>query len=114
MTKDAATLAQEQLEAYNQGDIEAFLKAYSPQVEAYDLERGELLFKGLNAMADRYGPYFKANPNLHCQLVGRLHMGTFCVDQEIVTGLSTGHEVKAIAIYQTNGEHITRIWFLKS
>ena len=112
-SKDIKALAQEQLEAYNQGDLAAFLKPYAPLVEAHDLVRGELLFKGLDAMAARYGPYFKANPSLHCELVGRLCMGPYCIDQEVISGLASGHETRAIAIYQAEDGLISKIWFLR-
>ena len=111
--KDVQTLAQEQLEAYNTKNLEAFLKPYAPLVEAYDLAKGELLFKGLEAMAARYGPCFKANPGLHCDLMGRWVMGHFCIDQESITGLASGSTHQAIAIYQAESGLISKIWFLR-
>ncbi|MGE4158243.1 MAG: nuclear transport factor 2 family protein [Planctomycetota bacterium] len=111
--KSVKDLAQDQLEAYNKGDITAFLKPYAPEVEAYDLGKNELLFKGLEAMAQRYAPYFQANPNLHCELVGRLVMEPYCIDQELVTGFAKGGSIRAVAIYLADAGLIRKIWFLK-
>lgn len=111
--KSVENLAQEQLEAYNKGDITAFLRPYDPNVEAYDLLNNKLIFKGLDSMAERYGSYFKSNPSLHCTLTGRLVMEPYCIDQEMVTGLASGVPVRAVAIYQAENGLIRRIWFLK-
>jgi hypothetical protein len=108
----AERLAQQQLDAYNRKDIDAFAACYAPDVEAW-MQGGELLFRGVDALRGRYGPYFAANPNLHARLLHRMVQGHFAIDHEHVTGLASGDELFAIAIYEIQNELIQRIWFIK-
>ena len=105
-------LAQAQLEAYNNGDIDAFVACYAPDVEVY-LQGGPLLYRGLDALRERYEPYFAANPELHAALLYRMIHGGFAIDHEHVTGRTDGEELFAIAIYEVVDEKIQRVWFIK-
>ena len=51
-------LAQRQLDAYNNHDIEAFAACFAEGVEAFELPTMALLFTGRDALVTRYGPYF--------------------------------------------------------
>ncbi|HYF03843.1 MAG TPA: nuclear transport factor 2 family protein [Patescibacteria group bacterium] len=106
-------LAQAQLDAYNAGDIEAFLKPYSPQIELFLQSTGERFCRGLDEMRERYEPFFKNNPQLHCKLLSRIIQGDFAIDQEHVTGLADGREMYAIAIYECEDGLIRKAWFIK-
>src|SRR3954470_20889263 len=50
-------VVQEQVEAYNRHDIEAFLKTYSAEIKVFDFP-DTLRFSGLEAMRERYGKLF--------------------------------------------------------
>jgi hypothetical protein len=108
----AERLAQAQLDAYNRGDIEAFAACYAPDVEVY-LQGGTLLYRGVATLREKYGPYFAANPNLHAALLHRMVQGNFAIDHEHVTGLSSGEELYAIAIYEVADDLIRKVWFIK-
>jgi len=108
----AQRLAQSQLDAYNRGDIEAFAACYAPDVEVF-LQSGELLYRGVETLREKYGPYFQANPNLHAALLSRMVQGSFAIDHEHVTGLTSGDEVFAIAIYEVADDLIQKVWFIK-
>ena len=54
-------VVQEQVEAYNRHDIEAFLKTCSAEVKVFDFP-DKLRFSGLEAMRERYGKLFKSEP----------------------------------------------------
>ena len=56
-------VVQEQVEAYNRHDIEAFLKTYSPEVKVFEFP-DTLRFSGHEAMRERYGKLFKSEPGL--------------------------------------------------
>lgn len=105
-------LAQDQLIAYNNRDIEAFLKPYAEDIKAYSLD-GSLLFEGKEAMRKRYGEYFTQTPQLHCHLVKRMVMGNTVIDQEKVTGIPNVDLVEAIAIYTIKDEKIAIVRFIR-
>jgi imidazolonepropionase-like amidohydrolase len=106
------SLAQLQLNAYNARDIEVFLEAYAPDVEAY-AHPDELLFKGKEAMRRRYAAFFNRAKNLHCRLKNRMIMGDTVIDHEEVTGIPGKERVRAIAIYRIKNRLIQKIWFIK-
>jgi hypothetical protein len=108
-----ARLAQAQLDAYNAGDIEAFLVPYADDVAIFDFPQLPRLH-GKAAMRQVYAAKFAEAPALHAQLVGRLVMGTTVIDQEHVTGLPDGRSVNAIAIYEIAAQHISRVTFIRA
>ena len=78
---------QEQLEAYNAGDVERFVAAYAPDVVMED-GAGNVVMQGHEAMRATYGTLFARNPNLHCRIANRIRIGEYVIDEEIITGPS--------------------------
>ena len=103
-------LAQRQLNAYNQGNIEAFLEPYADDVELYQFP-DKLLGKGKEDMRTSYAQFFKNNPTLHCQLLGRTVKGTTVIDQERV--IYNGGTMEAIAIYHIENNKIKKVYFIQ-
>ncbi|MFC1482120.1 amidohydrolase family protein [Candidatus Neomarinimicrobiota bacterium] len=104
-------LVQQQLNAYNAGDIKAFVSTYSTNIEIFT-HPDSLIMEGHDAIFSRYGPYFDENPRLHVEILDRMTFGDYVIDQEHVTGRANGLEKKATAIYQIEGKLIRRVWFL--
>ncbi|MEM1218399.1 MAG: amidohydrolase family protein [Bacteroidota bacterium] len=107
-----ADLAQQQLNAYNAGDIEAFLAPYAEEVEIYwfpDI----LLTKGKENMRPNYASMFAEIPDLHCELKSRLVQGDTVIDQELITGLPNGRTSEAIAIYKIENGKIAKVYFIQ-
>ncbi len=112
MKASTERLAQAQLDAYNAGDIDAFVACYAAGVEVH-LLGGELLYRGRDALRAQYGPYFEANPKLHAALLNRTIEGDFAIDHEHVTGFAKGGELFAVAIYEVRDNLIQKVWFIK-
>ncbi len=105
----AVELADAQLLAYNAHNLEAFLKPYADDVELYDLSSGKLQTKGKEAMRKQYS--FLTNiGQLHCTITNRIVQGGIVIDHEEVT-VGSGRKVTAIAIYETGGGKIKKVWF---
>lgn len=104
-------LAQQQLNAYNNRDITAFLAPYSDSVEVYDFP-DKLLFKGKKEMYDAYNDMFARTKELHCQLVNRIALGNTVIDQEKVTGFGP-NAVEAIAVYKIAKGKIQQVYFMQ-
>lgn len=108
--KTPEELAQQQLEAYNARDIEAFLIPYAEDVEAYNFP-DKLLFKGKEAMRKSYAQIFKEVTNLHCEVKSRMVQGNIVIDKEnIQFGNIT---INAIAIYHIENNKIKKIYFIR-
>ena len=103
-------LANAQLEAYNNRDIEAFLIPYSDSVEVYD-ENMELLYRGKETMRERYGKFFYNTPELNCNLLNRIALGNTVVEHEEVT-VDEGNMIYAIVMYKIADNKIQKVYFV--
>ena len=108
----AEKLAQEQLDAYNKRDVEAFVAPYADDVKVFNFP-DQLLYEGKKAMQEMYGRMFVRTPDLHCRLVNRIVMGDTVIDQEEVTISPKDPPVKAIAIYKISGGKIAEVYFIQ-
>ena len=107
-----AALAQRQLDAYNNHDLEAFAACFADDVEAFALPSMELLFSGRDALRERYGPYFASQRPVATLVAPRILQATMAIDAEHVV-LSDGRELGAVALYHVEGGLIRRLWFIR-
>lgn len=105
-------LAQEQLDAYNNRDIEAFILPYAEDVKVFNFP-DQLMYQGRDEMYGLYGRMFSRTPDLHCRLVNRIVMGNTVIDQEEVTINKSEPPVKAIAIYKIKDGKIAEVYFIR-
>jgi hypothetical protein len=108
----AEKLAQEQLEAYNKRDIDAFVAPYAEKVRVYKFP-DEFMYEGKTEMYDIYGRMFARTPDLHCKLVNRIVMGNTVIDHEEVTISKNEPPMKAIAIYKIKDGKIAEVYFIQ-
>jgi imidazolonepropionase-like amidohydrolase len=107
----AELLVQQQLNAYNARNIEAFLAPYSDSVELYEYP-AKLIGKGKAQMREMYTDLFKKVTNLHCELVNRMLLGNTVIDYESVIGFGP-KPVRAIAVYTIEGNKISKVRFIE-
>ena len=100
-------LAQQQLNAYNAHDLDAFLYPYAEDVEIYD-GRDKLVMKGKDQMRKNY--YFLTRAtNLYCRLVNRIVNENIVVDhEEIWNGRNKPRY--SIAIYVIEKGKISKVF----
>ena len=105
-------LAQRQLNAYNAGNLEAFLEPYADTVKIFDVPGAEPSMVGKETMRERYGQLFERAPDLHCELVDRMVIDDTVIDQESISipGRQLG---KAIAIYRVAHGKIVEVYFYR-
>ncbi|MEP1035625.1 nuclear transport factor 2 family protein [Ekhidna sp.] len=103
-------LANAQLEAYNNRDIEAFLKPYSDSVKVYNGKR-EMLYQGKETMKSQYGAMFDRTPNLNCKLLNRIAVGNTVIEHEEVV-FGEGRKIYAIVMYKVGFNKIQEVHFL--
>ncbi|MDZ4678488.1 MAG: nuclear transport factor 2 family protein [Oligoflexia bacterium] len=106
-------MAQGQLDAYNKRNLETFLKYYSPNVEIFDFPNAQARVTGISEIRKIYEKLFAENPELHCELVNRMALGSVVIDHESVTGLVGRPPIKAIAIYEIKDNLIQTVRFIK-
>ncbi|MFD2201152.1 nuclear transport factor 2 family protein [Shivajiella indica] len=108
----AQKLAQEQLDAYNNRDIEAFVLPYAEDVKVYRFP-DQLLYQGRDELYGLYGRMFVRTPDLHCKLVNRIVLGNTVIDQEEVTIQKGEPPMRAIAIYIIKDGKIAEVYFIQ-
>lgn len=112
MEDKAELLAQKQLEAYNNQDLEGFLSVYSDNVLIMEFPSNKVVTNGIDEMRARYRKLFNEHPNNHAELLARIVHGNKVVDHELITGRVNSDVKRAVAIYEINEEKISKVWFL--
>ena len=109
----ATQLVDQQLVAYNAGDIDAFLQPYSDSVAVYNFP-DQLVERGKEAMRRSYNQLFKQYPDLHAEVVNRIVQDNVVIDQERATFTAEGEQVElsAIAIYTIKDQKISEVRFI--
>ena len=87
-----------QVRAYNLHDLDEFIACYADTVEVEDAD-GCVVMHGREEMRKQYGRAFDAFPQLQAEIVSRIRVGLYVVDEELVTGRPDG-DLRAIAIYR--------------
>lgn len=105
-------LAQGQLDAYNQRDLEKFCSFYHPQVEVFRLSNNEKTCDNIETFRSMYKTRFEENPELHCELRSRVVLNDSVLDEEWVTGAGPTPS-HVVAIYSFRDNLISRVWFAR-
>jgi len=113
MALDPESFAQRQLDAYNDRDLERFVREYSEDVVVYRLPGMEPAIVGRDALAAFYRDNRFNLPGLHAKLVNRMVFGNKVIDQEYVTGVP-GAPLEVAAIYEVGERGISKVWFVGS
>ncbi|GGX14699.1 nuclear transport factor 2 family protein [Aquimarina muelleri] len=108
--KNAEKIVQQQLDRYNNRDINGFMNTYSKDVKVYDFPN-KLLYEGQEKMKKEYSDFFKNTTDLHCEIKNRIVMGNTVIDKEFLT--INGKNYSAIAIYEIENNKITKVTFIR-
>ena len=100
-----------QVDAYNARNLDRFLECYAPDAVIED-GTGQVLMRGRDAMRSVYGQLFAQSPELHCEILQRICVGPYVVDEEAITGFHLAGfptEVHAAAVYRVEGGRIAHV-----
>lgn len=104
---------QAQVDGYNRRDVHAFAACYTPDCIVED-GKGAVVMRGRDEIVAQYGPFFEASPELHGEILSRIRVGDWVVDEEHITGTADGYpETRAIAIYHVTDGLIDRVRLLR-
>lgn len=100
---------QHQVKAFNNRNIDAFLKAFASDVKAEN-GSGEEMMSGLDEFRAFYENLFNNSPDLHCDIINRTKVGDWVIDEEKLEGLNAEgfpEEAHAVVAYTINNGQIT-------
>ena len=109
-TSEAKAIVQKQLEAYNNRDIDAFVKTYSFDIKLYNFPN-EVTTQGQAALKRQYASFFENTPDLNAEIVNRIVLGNKVIDKEKVT--INGQTFYAVAIYEVENGLIKKVTFIQ-
>lgn len=91
-----------QVIAFNARDLEGFVACYAPDVLIEDGD-GNAMAKGHEGMRALWGPLFAQSPKLHAEIVQRIRVGEYVIDEERGSGIQLEgfpSELHSAAIYR--------------
>ena len=98
------------MKAYNNHDIDAFLKNYSDDIQIYTYPNKEIGKKGKEHLKSIFDPMFKEGKiSVHVQQ--QITQGDYVINHEIVT--YDGNDTKYVSIYEVKNGLIMSVQFVR-
>ena len=107
---DPEKIVQANLEAYNKGDIEAFMSFFSEDILIRNFDSGETTAQGKTEVHKIYSQLFEASPDLHSRILKRTVFDNKVIDHEYITGRNGNKDpLELVLIYEVRSAKIFRI-----
>lgn len=103
-----------QLDAYNAGNLEAFMATFHSDAELFILGDSTPRAQGKDAVREVYAGLFEDSPDLHSELVHRAVIGNRVIDHERITGRQgSGTPLELVMVYEVVDGGIRRAWSIR-
>ncbi|MFT6055490.1 MAG: hypothetical protein ACJAS3_002542 [Roseivirga sp.] len=110
----AELVVQQQLEAYNNRNINTFMATMSTEIVLYNFADGKLLAQGFKDVKAMYSSLFSQSPQLHSELTNRIVLGNQVIDHETITGrMGSSEAIELVVIYEVSESKIYKITVLR-
>ncbi len=107
-------IVQENLDFYNQRNLEKFMTSFTDSIALYTLGKTEPVAKGLKAISDLYKNLFDTSPKLHSTILHRTILGNKVIDHESIIGRKGSDDpIELVMIYEVSGEKIVRMTVIR-
>jgi hypothetical protein len=83
---DPVQIAQEFIDAFNARNVDRVVSCFSADAVMQD-DAGHVFAQGEEALRAHFGGFLPHSPNLHVEIPSRIHVGSWVVQEEHVTGL---------------------------
>ncbi len=107
----ALLLVEQQLKAYNDHHLEAFLQPYAEEIEIINFP-SERLVKGKDNLRAQYEVMFQQFTELNCEIKKRAVLGNTIIDWQWITGFPENGYLETIAIYKIKNEEIVKVYLV--
>ena len=94
---DPVQVAQEFIDAFNARDVDRVVSYFSADAIMQD-DSGHVHARGAEAIRAHFGRFLPQSPNVHSEILSRIHVGSWVVQEEHVTGLVLGNPVPEFSI----------------
>jgi hypothetical protein len=110
---EAERVVQEQVDAFNRRDVDAFMANYAPDAIHWEYP-ADTVFAGAARIRAHYTELF-SDPDasrLHATVRERIVKGRFVIDEEYIVGLPADDPHVSVIIYEVVGGRIRNAWFM--
>ena len=107
-------VVQENLDFYNNLNIEGFMTSFSDDIKMYNLGDPTPTVIGREAVRKVYTGLFERSPKLHSTILKRVVIGNKVIDHESITGRNGNADVlELVLIYEVKDQKIFRITVIR-
>ena len=111
---EAEKIVQQQLDAYNNRDIEAFMTLFSDDATLLNFPGNQVLAQGKPKVREVYQKLFEDSPQLHSELINRTVLGNKVIDHEKITGRMGNDVVELAVVYEVTQGKISRCMVIRN
>jgi hypothetical protein len=112
--KTPADVVQENLNFYNQRNIEGFMSSFSDSIALFLFAKTEPVAKGTEAIRTLYKALFDISPNLYSTILNRSIIGNKVIDHESIVGRKGSQvPIELVMIYEVLDDKIVRMTVIR-
>ncbi|MFC3477383.1 nuclear transport factor 2 family protein [Halobacterium litoreum] len=109
MASDPESVVDRQVEAYNDGDVAAFVAQFAEDAVVAEIDGEEPMAVGEAEIRELYGGLFESvEPTV--EILSRMTLGEYVVDHERLE--QGGEEREAVGVYRVREGVIDRLWLV--
>jgi hypothetical protein len=112
--KSPTEVVQENLDFYNQRNLEGFMSSFSDSIVLYNFGKSEPIAEGKEAIRNLYKGLFDASPKLHSTILHRSIIGNKVIDHESIVGRKGSDvPIELVMIYEVSVDEIVRMTVIR-
>ena len=113
-TRTPEEIVQENLDFYNQRNLEGFMSSFTDSIALYTFGKAEPVAQGKEAIRNLYKGLFDASPKLHSTILHRSVVGNKVIDHESIIGRKGSDvPIELVMIYEVLGDKIVRMTVIR-
>lgn len=110
----AEEIVQENLDFYNNRDINGFMTSFSEDIQIFNLGDPNPTVVGKTEVKKVYTRLFEKSPKLHSTILKRIVFGNRVIDHESITGRNGNKDIlELVLIYEVKDQKIYKITVLR-
>ena len=108
MSETPVQIVHRHVEAMSSQVIDAFMADLSDSVRLINRD-GATMLDGSDAVREMYQGVFAGNPELKVDLMDRISVGVWVIDEHLTTGFADGSQVHVVRVYRVEDGKIQSI-----
>ena len=113
-TRTPEEIVQENLDFYNQRNLEGFMSSFTDSIALYTFGNTEPVSRGKEAIRNLYKGLFDDSPKLHSTILHRSIIGNKVIDHESIIGRKGSDvPIELVMIYEVSDDKIVRMTVIR-